>query len=160
METSKCIILTGCKSVTLYDDNICRIEDMGCNFYLKHEHIGKTTRSAAVAEELQALNPYTPVNIHKGPLSDKDIQQFGAVIVCDTLPRKELFRINHACRTHKVPPFFTLLRASPKPKQKIQKNRRISLSSSLQPMEYPLTSSATLEKNMKWSTKMGNPPKC
>lgn len=35
IEAAKNLILTGAESVTVHDDTIVRIEDLGSNFYLK-----------------------------------------------------------------------------------------------------------------------------
>ncbi|ETO05878.1 ubiquitin activating enzyme 2 [Reticulomyxa filosa] len=40
--------------------------------------------------------------MHTGELTDTFIQSFGAVLVCKTLPKKELFRIDQLCRTRKL----------------------------------------------------------
>lgn len=41
VEVAKNIILGGVKSVTLHDINVCCIEDLGSQFYLKESDIGK-----------------------------------------------------------------------------------------------------------------------
>ena len=44
LEVAKNLILTGAKSVALYDKSIIQARDLGTNFYAKEEHIGKATR--------------------------------------------------------------------------------------------------------------------
>lgn len=45
VETAKNLILAGPHSVALYDPHHVKVEDLGANFYLKDEHIGKVTRA-------------------------------------------------------------------------------------------------------------------
>ena len=102
VETSKNLILAGPKQVTVYDDAITRIEDLGANFYLKEEHVGKTSRSEACYKTLNELNPFVTVDRVTGELKDDFIQSYGAVVVTETLPRKELIRLNTLARTRKI----------------------------------------------------------
>jgi ubiquitin-activating enzyme E1 len=44
LEIAKNLILAGPKSVTLYDPNILKINDLGSNFYAKVDQVGKVTR--------------------------------------------------------------------------------------------------------------------
>ena len=99
VETAKNLILTGPKNVTLYDDHKVEIADLGANFYLSAAHVGQCTRSEACTKTLAELNPYCDVRAHSGELTDEFIQSFGAVVVTETLARKELIRINNLCRT-------------------------------------------------------------
>jgi len=99
VETAKNLILTGPKQVTVYDDEKVAIRDLGSNFYLTAGDVGKCSRSEAATKRLAELNPYCNVNALSGDLKDEVIQSFGAVVVTQTLPRKELIRINNLCRT-------------------------------------------------------------
>eukprot|EP01084_Bolivina_argentea_P291988 501893_1 len=99
VETAKNLILTGPKNVTLVDDDVVQIRDLGANFYLTQEHVGKCSRSEACTKTLAGLNPYCDVQSKKGELSDDFIQSFGAVVVTKSIPQKELIRINQLCRT-------------------------------------------------------------
>ena len=102
VETAKNLILTGPKQVTVYDDDKVSYSDLGANFYLTDEDVGKCTRSEACTKRLAELNPYCNVNAISGALKDDIIQSFGAVVVTQTLPLKELIRINNLCRTRTV----------------------------------------------------------
>lgn len=102
VETAKNLILAGPKAVTLVDNHITEIADLGANFYLKEEHVGKLSRAQACVKSLAELNPYVEVNIHTQELTTQFIQQFGAVVVTETLSKAELSRINTACRERKV----------------------------------------------------------
>lgn len=61
VETAKNLILAGPASVTLMDDTLVAIEDLGSNFYCKEEHVGKVTRAEACLQQLSELNPYVKV---------------------------------------------------------------------------------------------------
>ena len=102
VETAKNLILTGPAGVTLYDDDKVEIADLGSNFYLTEENVGKCSRSEACTKTLGELNPYCTVENKTGELDDKFIQSFGAVVITKTLSRKELCRINNLCRTRTV----------------------------------------------------------
>lgn len=98
IETAKNLTLAGPKTITLVDNNITQIADLGANFFLKEEHVGKVPRAQACAKSVNELNPYVDVNVYSQELSNEFIQQYGAVIVTETLPKAELLRINTACR--------------------------------------------------------------
>ena len=45
METTKNLVLAGPNAVTIADDNLVTMADLGCNFYAKKSDVGKTKRS-------------------------------------------------------------------------------------------------------------------
>jgi ubiquitin-activating enzyme E1 len=47
VECAKNLILAGPASVDIYDPTIVKINDMGTNFYIKEEHVGKVSRANA-----------------------------------------------------------------------------------------------------------------
>lgn len=57
IEVAKNLILAGPKQVTLFDTTIVSAQDLGRNFYLNENHIGKMTRAEASLPELKDLNP-------------------------------------------------------------------------------------------------------
>jgi len=102
VETAKNLILAGPKQVSVWDDGMVNIADLGANFYLNDSHVGKVSRSEACTKTLGELNPYVTVERLTGDLSDSLIQSFGAVVVTETLSRKELVRINTLVRTRQI----------------------------------------------------------
>ena len=66
VEIAKNLILTGPKEVSLYDRNICKINDLGSNFYINENDINKKTREEACHKKLCSLNPYVNVGIYEG----------------------------------------------------------------------------------------------
>jgi ubiquitin-activating enzyme E1 len=63
VEVAKNLILAGPKAVMLYDPDVARINDLGANFYLEEQHVGKVSRAEGVLEKLQELNPYVKVTV-------------------------------------------------------------------------------------------------
>eukprot|EP00455_Lapot_gusevi_P024090 TRINITY_DN24_c0_g1_i5.p1 TRINITY_DN24_c0_g1~~TRINITY_DN24_c0_g1_i5.p1 ORF type:complete len:1100 (-),score=574.74 TRINITY_DN24_c0_g1_i5:196-3444(-) len=98
VETAKNLILAGPRSVTLHDNDTVAIEDLNCNFYLRPQHVGASKRAAAVASSLAELNPYVHVEVSEAELTNEFVATFGAVVVCKTLPKSELVRLNAAAR--------------------------------------------------------------
>ena len=63
IEVAKNLILAGPKKVSLYDPSIVRIEDLGSNFYLHENLVGKASRAQASLENLKNLNPHVDVSV-------------------------------------------------------------------------------------------------
>lgn len=79
VEIAKNVILAGVKSVTLFDPAPAQLADLGTQFYLGPEDIGKS-RAAACRDRLASLNPYVPVHVHSAPqLSNQDIKNFAVL---------------------------------------------------------------------------------
>lgn len=52
VECAKNLILAGPASVAIYDLTIVSINDLGANFYLKEEHVGKVSRATGSIDQL------------------------------------------------------------------------------------------------------------
>ena len=65
IEVSKNIILSGPKSVSIFDPNITDISDLNSNFYLTEEDVNKNRRDEAVIKNLKNLNEFVEVNYIK-----------------------------------------------------------------------------------------------
>lgn len=65
VEVAKNLILAGPKNVKIYDPEITKIDDLGSNFFLEDNHIGKVSRADACINKLQELNPHTKVDVIK-----------------------------------------------------------------------------------------------
>lgn len=70
IEVAKNLILAGPKQVTLYDPSIVTAADLGRNFYIRPEHIGKISRAEASLPQLRDLNP----NVHVHVASEASIE--------------------------------------------------------------------------------------
>ena len=81
VECAKNLILAGPASVDIFDPTIVKINDMGSNFYIKEEHVGKVSRANASIDQLRDLNPYVKVNAID-QLSESDHLNYN--VVCYT----------------------------------------------------------------------------
>lgn len=62
VEIAKNIILSNQNKVSIFDDQICKINDLGCNYYLRKEDVlNKERRDQACYKKLSELNPTTKV---------------------------------------------------------------------------------------------------
>ena len=55
IEVAKNIILNGCEEVSIYDQNIVKINDLGSNFYLSDDDVNKKRRDEACVDKLSEL---------------------------------------------------------------------------------------------------------
>ncbi|ORY79992.1 hypothetical protein BCR37DRAFT_403198 [Protomyces lactucae-debilis] len=103
-EVVKNIVLAGVGAVTLLDHEKVSGTDLGAQFLVQEEDLGKL-RAEAAAERARKLNPRVQMHVDTDRLSSKDAAFFGkfdVVVVCDgTLP--DLLRINEACRAAQKP---------------------------------------------------------
>lgn len=61
IETAKNLILAGPGLVVLNDNGMVEMRDLGSNFYLKEEDVGKRSRGEACLERLKSLNEHVQV---------------------------------------------------------------------------------------------------
>ena len=104
IEAAKNIVLLGPKSVCVWDPNPAKIEDLGCNFYLKESDVkAGTSRAAACEPELVELNPFSKVTTRSDSFDDvfKDVKgkKYTIVIVADLLclTKKQLVGLSEFC---------------------------------------------------------------
>src|SRR3990167_10278845 len=98
IEAAKNLILAGPKSVTIYDQEVVQHGDLGSNFYLKEEDVGKKTRAEASYSQLSNLNEYVEVTVHTGEVNTDFIKNFDVVIFTDSYDREYLTSLNDFCR--------------------------------------------------------------
>ena len=111
-ETAKNIILCGSYSVDLHDPNPVKINDLGSNFYLSSEDIGKKNRDEACLKNLSSLNPYVKVSIlklksekySKEYISEflSKIPNYDIIVFTEIQTKKFLIEVNEECRKHNV----------------------------------------------------------
>ena len=107
VEIAKNIALAGVKSLTLFDPKPARIEDLSSQFFLHPEDVGKP-RANITAPRVAELNPYTPVDVHKGDSLTADLGQlkrYQSVVLTDT-PLKEQHQIAEFCHQNGI--FITI----------------------------------------------------
>lgn len=98
VETAKNLILAGPGAVTIHDDTLVTISDLGANFYLNEQDVGIRTRAQACIDKLQELNPYVKVSVHTGPLNESTLSQFSVVFLSESDP-ETISRVNQFCRS-------------------------------------------------------------
>ena len=70
VEIAKNIILSNPYKVAIFDEEICKINDLGCNYFLTEENVTKRERrDEACLKKLSDLNPATKVYIEPDYLS-------------------------------------------------------------------------------------------
>eukprot|EP01137_Pigoraptor_chileana_P036644 Opistho-2@32587 len=102
-ETLKNCVLAGVHSVTILDSHIVQWEDLGANFFLSEEDVGKNRAEAAV-EKVRALNPMVKITTDTADISTKDdeyFSQFDIACIFD-LGLTETMRVNNICREKNV----------------------------------------------------------
>jgi len=100
IEAAKNLILAGPGLVTVADDETASARDLGGNFFLKEEHIGKP-RASSVAAQLQELNSMVVVRAHDGPLTEELVQQHNVVVICGKAG-DDLVRWNDFCHARNI----------------------------------------------------------
>ncbi|KAK8773225.1 hypothetical protein V5799_012250 [Amblyomma americanum] len=84
VEIAKNIILGGVKSVTLYDQASCTLDDLSSQYYLDEESVGDNRAEASVAP-LAELNEYVRVSAYTEPLTEEFVKQFSeerGIVTC------------------------------------------------------------------------------
>lgn len=104
-ETAKNLILAGPAAVILHDDAVVEMRDLGANFYLGEQDVGKCSRAQACREQLSQLNPYVAVSVHSGPITEELISSISLAVFSET-SQAELLRWNEMCRTRSPPVGF------------------------------------------------------
>jgi ubiquitin-activating enzyme E1 len=112
IETAKNIILNGPKEVDIFDPNPVRINDLGANFYLSEENVGKQNRDEACLPKLSKLNPYVQVSILKvEPKNTMDeylkyfcekIKKYNVVVFTELHPMYFIVQIDNFCRSNNI----------------------------------------------------------
>lgn len=98
-ECAKNLILSGPKSVAVYDNEICEISDVGVNFMIHEQDVQNgRCRSDAIINELQDLNRYVHVyNIKEEP-TESTIAKFDVVVICDS-KKEDIIKYNNMVRS-------------------------------------------------------------
>lgn len=104
LETAKNLILSGPKSVKIWDNRVCLDSDIEFNYYLKKENVEKKmTRAQALKDDLTNLNSYVDVDILdlsnlKEILNESVLENFDLVIVTDIYPLDQMQELNNLLR--------------------------------------------------------------
>ena len=105
VEIAKNIIVSGPNKVTIFDPNQVQIKDLGSNFYLCENDIGKR-RDKACIQKLKKLNKYVNVNYFtENNLDDvlsKIIGNYNVVIVSEIIQKKYILLLDDISRKNKI----------------------------------------------------------
>ncbi|KAK3841997.1 MAG: SUMO-activating enzyme subunit 1 [Linnemannia gamsii] len=102
-EVCKNIILAGVGSITILEHEPVTEEDLGAQFLLRHEDIGRN-RGEAAAEKARLLNPRVKVIVDQENIAQKPdsyFTQFNIVCLTGCSPEQSI-RIDNACRESKT----------------------------------------------------------
>lgn len=77
--------------------------DLGSNFYLKEEDVGKKTRGEASIGLLKRLNDYVQVDLHTEEVTTDFLANFDVVVFTDCYDRDFLIKVNEFCRKREKP---------------------------------------------------------
>ena len=112
VEVAKNIILSGPKSVTIYDQVITTINDLSSNFYLSEEDVGKRYRDEASIKKLSELNPNVNVLLFRFEQNNQSkdfitlfcekVIEYNVVVFTELYPNNLLINVNKACREKNV----------------------------------------------------------
>lgn len=103
-EIIKNLVLAGIGAITILDSVEVSETDLGAQFLVSEEDIGKN-RAAAAAVNARKLNPRVQVNVEEAKAQDKAEEYFlpfNLVVACD-LGLSEIVRVNNFCRRAKKP---------------------------------------------------------
>jgi ubiquitin-activating enzyme E1 len=99
-EIAKNLVLAGVKSVTIHDPTVTQICDLGANFYLNAEHVGKVTRADAVLNTFKELNPDVKVSVENGEVYTEDSAKlYRCVVITENFVNIDtITQFNNVCR--------------------------------------------------------------
>lgn len=107
LEISKNIILSNPCQVSIFDDGICKINDLGSNYFLtKQDVLEKNRRDQACLQKLMELNPTTKIEIENDYLCK--IKEFNVVIITEMIKSEILYKINKECNENNIGFIYTL----------------------------------------------------
>ena len=107
VEIAKNIILSNPKQVSIYDDKICQINDLGCNYFISERDITeKRRRDEACIQKLSDLNQSTKIDIEKNYLSK--INEFDVIIITEFMDSYIIHKINKECHSNNKGFIYTL----------------------------------------------------
>ncbi|OIR58837.1 MAG: ubiquitin activating enzyme E1 [Amphiamblys sp. WSBS2006] len=96
LETAKNVVLSGVKSVSVHDPEVCAFGDLSGNFYVGEDDIAAgRQRDEVCVQMLSKLNGHVSVSVHRGGLVD--LSGFD-VVVCTDRTFSEGAELNQAAR--------------------------------------------------------------
>ena len=107
IEIAKNIILAGPKEVCISDKNICKVNDLGSNFFIDEKDVNNRTREESCYEKLNSLNSYVKLHIYKGK-NKEYLKHFNLVIITEITKYEDLCEMNDICRKNGIKFIYTL----------------------------------------------------
>lgn len=110
-EVAKNLILAGPRKVTIYDENICKINDLSSNFYITEEDvICKKRRDYASLKKLSELNNNVKVDIIEGnsiinhliSKLEKKEEKYNLVVLTQFSPKNFVIELDNFCRNNNI----------------------------------------------------------
>ena len=96
IEIAKNIVLSNPNQISIFDDEICKINDLGSNYFLTEENVlNKDRRDQACLKKLSELNPTTKVVIENDYMNK--IKEFDCVIITKFIKSDIIKEINNVC---------------------------------------------------------------
>ena len=112
IETAKNIVLNGCQEVSIYDPTIVKINDLGSNFFLSEEDVGKKRRDEACIKKLAELNPYITITTldieQKSDIKEyithfcEKIKKFNVIVITELQTMFFIAQIDSFCRANNI----------------------------------------------------------
>ena len=107
VEIAKNIILSNPNQVSIFDDKICKISDLGCNYFLTNDDIlNKNRRDEACINKLSELNPSTKIVIENNYISK--IKEFDVIIITEIMHSDLIKKIDKECHENNKGFIYTL----------------------------------------------------
>eukprot|EP00003_Mantamonas_plastica_P033310 TRINITY_DN944_c0_g1_i8.p1 TRINITY_DN944_c0_g1~~TRINITY_DN944_c0_g1_i8.p1 ORF type:complete len:1082 (+),score=421.96 TRINITY_DN944_c0_g1_i8:96-3248(+) len=104
IEVAKDIALAGVNSLTIVDETPTTIQDLGAQFFLREEDVGKP-RAQACINRLAELNNYVKTSasdLSRDSLDANFLKQFSVVVATDNRSSKTLIKIANTCRENNI----------------------------------------------------------
>ena len=112
VETAKNIILAGPEEVDIYDPSLVKINDLGSNFFLSEDDVGKKNRDEACVSKLSELNPSILVSVlkieQKNDINEyvkifcEKIIKYNVIVFTELQPMMFLAQIDMTCRNNNI----------------------------------------------------------
>ena len=111
IETAKNLVLAGPNSITIFDPNPSKINDLSSNYFLNEDDVNNNRRrDEASLPHLLELNPYVNLSIMDGDdimidieKKSKDLKlKYNLVVITEFLPKKTLVQIDEFCRNQNI----------------------------------------------------------
>ena len=107
IEIAKNIVLSNPNQLSIFDDEICEINDLGSNFFLAEENVlNKDRRDEACIKKLSELNPTTKIFIENNFLSN--IKNFDVIIISKFINSNIIKKINNECHENNKGFIYTI----------------------------------------------------